>query len=574
MKLVETQLSARLRLGDDVIGELEAAVAADAYREGLWELLITALYRAGRQADALAAYQRVRTLLADELGLDPGPRLRQLEQQVLNHDPALRGARRPAGNLPSLSAELVGRETEIAALAELLQSERLVEILGPGGIGKTAVAIATGRRAVRDARRRLAGPARSRDDGRRGPRHADRRAGRHRRRGGAARAAQGRPRGGDPRQLRARRRRRRGARRPPPRRRPRRCGSCAPARSPLDVDGEAVFELAPLALADAVELFTRRAAARRGSEADARSRDLCRSLDGLPLAIELAAARTKTLSIEEISRRLDDRFSVLQRPDQPQAGAPARAQGDDRVELRAAVPRRPARPVGAGHVRRRRPAARGRVGPRGARRAGVGRDRRGRAARGPLARDRRRRRPGPVPAARQHPRVRARRDGRGRADRARPRRARRMVRRRRRGPRRRACAAAARPSISPSPGPSARTSTPPWPGAPRTTRCSRSASSTGSAGPGSCSATAAARSGSWRRSMPPATRPRPATGPARCCSRRGSRRRRVISSSPASTSPPPPSWPSDRRRRPAGALRLLPRLRRLAPRRVGCRRWS
>jgi DNA-binding SARP family transcriptional activator len=66
MKLMETNFSARLRLGDasDVIGELEAAVATHAYQEGLWELLITALYRAGRQADALAAFQRVRTRLA------------------------------------------------------------------------------------------------------------------------------------------------------------------------------------------------------------------------------------------------------------------------------------------------------------------------------------------------------------------------------------------------------------------------------------------------------------------------------------------------------------------------------
>ena len=83
MTLVETRLSARMRLGDagDVIGELEAALVTYAYREGLWELLITALYRAGRQADALATYQRVRTLLADELGLEPGPRLQQLERR-------------------------------------------------------------------------------------------------------------------------------------------------------------------------------------------------------------------------------------------------------------------------------------------------------------------------------------------------------------------------------------------------------------------------------------------------------------------------------------------------------------
>ena len=87
---------------------------------------------------------------------------------------------------------------------------------------------------------------------------------------------------------------------------------------PLDVDGEVVFELAPLALADAVELFTRRASARRmhrgSNDAADEVQDLCRSLDGLPLAIELAAARTKTLSIAEITRRLDDRFNVLSDP--------------------------------------------------------------------------------------------------------------------------------------------------------------------------------------------------------------------------------------------------------------------
>ena len=141
-KLLDTQLAARLRLGESVIAELEAAITADPYREGLWELLITALYRAGRQSDALAAYQRVRTTLADELGLEPGPRLKELELEVLEHDPALRAA--PAGNLPSLQADLVGRDDEIAQLAELIGSHRLVEVVGPGGIGKTAVAIATG----------------------------------------------------------------------------------------------------------------------------------------------------------------------------------------------------------------------------------------------------------------------------------------------------------------------------------------------------------------------------------------------------------------------------------------------
>jgi predicted ATPase/DNA-binding SARP family transcriptional activator len=306
-KLIETRLSARLQLGDDVIGELEAAVATDAYREGLWELLIGALYRAGRQADALATYQRVRTRLGDDLGLDPGPRLQRLEQQVLNHDPALRGPERAAGNLPSLSAELVGRETEVAALADLLQTQRLVEIVGPGGIGKTAVAIATGRMLSGGVWLARLEAATTADD------VLDTLIAALNVSGGEA-ALFERLKGASAVVI---------------------LDNCehvidaaaalavrlldaAPglrilctSQVPLDVEGEAVFELAPLALADAIELFTRRAA--RGEAGDG-VRELCRSLDGLPLAIELAAARTRTLSIEEIIRRLDDRFSVLSDP--------------------------------------------------------------------------------------------------------------------------------------------------------------------------------------------------------------------------------------------------------------------
>jgi predicted ATPase/DNA-binding SARP family transcriptional activator len=330
LKLAETRYAALLQLGDasDVIGELEAAVATSPYQEGLWELLITALYRAGRQADALAAYQRIRTRLATDLGLDPGPRLRELEQQVLTHDPSLRGAERPApapappgtpaGNLPSLSAELIGREAEIAALSELLGHKRLVEIVGPGGIGKTALAIATGRRlaeipavapgGVWLARLETATTA---DDvldvliaalNVTGGEAAllERVKGRaslvildnceHVIDAAAALAV--------------------------------RLLDAAPglrilctSQAPLDIDAETVVQLAALSLADAVALFTRRA--RRGDPArtaDDPVRELCRSLDGLPLAIELAAARTKTLSIEEITRRLDDRFSVLSDP--------------------------------------------------------------------------------------------------------------------------------------------------------------------------------------------------------------------------------------------------------------------
>ncbi|MFN0144384.1 MAG: BTAD domain-containing putative transcriptional regulator [Mycobacterium sp.] len=89
--LLETGFAARVRLGEvtELITPLEVAVEAHPFREGLWELLITSLYRAGRQADALATYQRVRTVLGEQLGLEPGPRLRAIEQQVLIHAPAL-----------------------------------------------------------------------------------------------------------------------------------------------------------------------------------------------------------------------------------------------------------------------------------------------------------------------------------------------------------------------------------------------------------------------------------------------------------------------------------------------------
>ena len=201
----------------------------------------------------------------------------------------------------------------------------------------------------------------------------------------------------------------------------------------------------------------------------------------------------------------------------------------------------------------------------------VGGDRRRRAAREPLAGDRRRRRR-PAPRYRLLDSIRAfaleAMDG-GRADRPRPRRARRVVRRRGRDVDATACAARARPSTSRSPAPSARTSTPRWPGARRTTRCARSRSSTGSAGRGSCSATAAARSGSWPRSTPRASGAgrRPRGGAA---ARGAGSRRRPGDLEPARRH-------VERRDRagraiddrPAGALRLPPRLRRLAPRRVG-----
>ncbi len=329
--LIEDQLAARVDLGaaGEVIGELEGVVSVHPLREGLWALLMVALYRDGRQADALATYQRVRNVLADELGLDPGPQLQQLEHQILVHDPALGvpsaavrglGPDRSAGNLPSISADLVGRETEVAAVADLLASDRLVEIVGPGGVGKTAVAIAAGRRLSSSDGLAPGGVWLARLETAATPDDVVDTLVAALNVGGESAlferlkttaglvildnceqvidaaaalavrlldAAQG-------------------------------VRILCTTQVSLDVDGEVVFELAPLALSDAVELFSRRASAsrmRRGSNgADDAVQELCRSLDGLPLAIELAAARTKTLSVEEITRRLDDRFNVLSDP--------------------------------------------------------------------------------------------------------------------------------------------------------------------------------------------------------------------------------------------------------------------
>jgi len=326
--LLEVRSWARLELGgaSSAIGELEDAVAAYPFHEGLWELLITALYRTGRQADALAAYQRVRFQLGEELGLDPGPALQTLERDILAQDvasPSVRGADGgvgPArGNLPSLSVGLVGRDADVRTLAELLTRERLVEILGPGGIGKTAVALDVGRLLLDTGEVDAVWLARLENTVTRadvvdvliaalhGP--------------GSEAALFERLRAGSALVI---------------------LDNCehvvgvaadlavrlldhAPglrilctSQLPLEVDGESVVELAPLGLPDAVRLFGRRASRLAGADGphgdDAQVLELCRSLDGLPLAIELAAARTRTLTVAEITRRLDDRFSVLNDP--------------------------------------------------------------------------------------------------------------------------------------------------------------------------------------------------------------------------------------------------------------------
>ena len=154
---IEDRVDADLVLGRhaELIGELEALAQENPLRERLWAQLMTALYRAGRQADALRAYQRARTVLAEQLGIDPGPALRQVEAAVLAQDPALASpplppvaddVRAPSSNLPTATTVLIGREMEIDATATLVRAHRVASIVGAGGVGKTRLAVEVGRR--------------------------------------------------------------------------------------------------------------------------------------------------------------------------------------------------------------------------------------------------------------------------------------------------------------------------------------------------------------------------------------------------------------------------------------------
>ena len=123
--VVVTRMEAHLALGREsaVVPELERRVGEHPLRERLWELLMLAYYRSGQQAQALAAYDRVREVLADELGVDPGHGLRQLHARILAQDPTLQLARRRATLPPELRDEtpLVGRDAELQVLREAWQ---------------------------------------------------------------------------------------------------------------------------------------------------------------------------------------------------------------------------------------------------------------------------------------------------------------------------------------------------------------------------------------------------------------------------------------------------------------------
>jgi len=137
---------------ESVIPQIEPMVAEAPLDERLTGILMRALYQSGRQADALAVYRRLRNMLADQLGVQPGPELRNLEEQILMHEVTADGVE-PRWLFPVPASDLVGRSAEIEDLLARTEQVRLLTLTGPGGVGKTRLAVEVGRRILADGTR-------------------------------------------------------------------------------------------------------------------------------------------------------------------------------------------------------------------------------------------------------------------------------------------------------------------------------------------------------------------------------------------------------------------------------------
>ncbi|MFJ7326746.1 BTAD domain-containing putative transcriptional regulator [Streptomyces cyaneofuscatus] len=383
LSVLEEQAQARLEAGDHALlaGELADLVALHPLRERLVGVRMRALYATGRQSEALASYEDLRARLARELGVDPSPELAALHGAVLRQEPGLSaepygygygygyGASAQANttpttappspsNLPVPLTPLVGRRQALADLSRLLADTRLVTLTGPGGVGKTRLAVAAA-----TAERDSASQAGELADGVWLVEFSGIRTGTPADLAQVVAATLG-IRDDAPRSLPGT-----GTSTPAPSL-PHRLAAAlrdrrillvldncehvvdaaaeltdlllrtapglrvlATGQEPLGLTGEAMFLVEPLQPADAVRLFMERAAAStpgfpRDPDAPDESErravaEICRRLDGIPLALELAATRVRTLGVRELAARLSDRFRVLTLG---QRGAPARQQ--------------------------------------------------------------------------------------------------------------------------------------------------------------------------------------------------------------------------------------------------------
>ncbi|MBB3728201.1 ATP-binding protein [Nonomuraea dietziae] len=330
--VTEDRVEADLELGRhrELVTELQRLVEAHPVRERLRGQLIRALYASGRQAEALTAFEDARRTLADELGVDPSPELREIHLAALRGElyaPAAPGRTEPqdrtAGVRSALPAQLtsfVGRQDDLAEVARLLERARLVTLTGPGGAGKTRLALEAAAAVKGEVGLvELDGVAEGGDVaqavltklglriGQDAPDPADRLvaalAGRRMLLvldncehvvAAAAELAH------------------------------RLLSACpdlrvlATGREALGITGESIWPVTALPDALAERLFEDRAAAVRpgfalGEDNLADVRRICQALDGLPLAIELAAARLRSLPVAEVAARLEDGLGLLSR---------------------------------------------------------------------------------------------------------------------------------------------------------------------------------------------------------------------------------------------------------------------
>jgi predicted ATPase/DNA-binding SARP family transcriptional activator len=336
---MEDRFDAEISLGHgvEVVAELTDAVTAHPVRERLVAALMRGLVAVGRDTEALLVYERTREALADALGVDPSPELSALHLALLRGELGGREEVRKT-NLRAELTSFVGRDADVAVVRELVAEHRLTTLIGPGGSGKTRLATETARTLLGDLpdgawlvelaaigadgdvaqatlaglglRDALLGAAPNAD-------LTDRLIAAIREREALLildncehvienAAAFAHRVLGECRQLRI----------------------LATSREPLGIIGEALWLVEPLALPErdaspgetasspAIRLLRDRAAAvRRGLAVDARTLStmvrVCRALDGMPLAIELAAARLRTMSIDQLADGLDDRFRLL-----------------------------------------------------------------------------------------------------------------------------------------------------------------------------------------------------------------------------------------------------------------------